>query len=348
MLEPNISDSYKLAVLIPCFNEEVAIPQVVADFRAALPRAQIFVYDNNSSDRTAEVARASGAIVCHEPLRGKGNVVRRMFADVEADIYVLVDGDDTYDAASAPALVDRLITGQLDMVNGARVTSVVEAYRTGHRLGNVVLSGLVGLIFGSRLRDMLSGYRIFSRRFVKSFPALSSGFEIETELTVHALELRMKVEEVETPYKENPMGSASKLRTFQDGWRILKIIFFLVKEERPAQLFGACFLLLVTSSILLGWPLVTEFLRTGLVPRFPTAILATGMMLLGFLSLVSGLILDTVTLGRREMKRMAYLAIPWRGSVYDGIDGHLDQQSKASLPGKCIPLRDTEFCERRG
>lgn len=299
-----------VAVLVPCYNEEASIEAVVRDFRTALPGAAIYVYDNNSRDRTVERARAAGALVRTEPLQGKGNVVRRMFADIEADIYVLVDGDDTYDAASAPALIQRLVEGQLDMVNAARVTTIQAAYRPGHRLGNRLLTGIVAGIFGNRIGDMLSGYRVFSRRFVKSFPALSSGFETETELTVHALELRMPIDEVKTPYKDRPVGSVSKLNTWRDGFRILRTIVILVKEERPLEFFSALFALLASVSIGLAWPLVTTFMETGLVPRYPTAILATGTMLLAFLSLTCGLILDTVTRGRREMKRMRYLSIP--------------------------------------
>ncbi|MBI1209547.1 MAG: glycosyltransferase [Azospirillum sp.] len=303
---PNIS----IAVLIPCYNEEAAITKVVGDFRAALPTAAVYVYDNNSKDRTVENARAAGAVVRTEPLQGKGNVVRRMFADVEADVYVLVDGDDTYDAASAPALVGCLLEQQLDMVNGARVTEIQAAYRPGHRFGNVLLTSIVAAIFGSRIGDMLSGYRVFSRRFVKSFPALSSGFETETELTIHALELRMPIAEVKTAYKDRPEGSASKLRTFRDGFRILRTILTLVKEERPLQFFSAVFGVLTSASVVLAWPVVVTYMETGLVPRFPTALLATGTMLLGFLSLTCGLILDTVTRGRKEAKRMRYLDSP--------------------------------------
>ncbi len=303
-----------VAVLIPCYNEETAIASVVRDFRAALPGATIYVYDNNSSDRTVEVARAAGATVRHEPLQGKGNVMRRMFSDIEADVYVLVDGDDTYHAASAPQLVQRLWDDQLDMVNGARVTEIVAAYRPGHRFGNLLLTGIVANIFGSRIADMLSGYRVFSRRFVKSFPALSSGFETETELTVHALELRMPIAEIKTPYKDRPPGSHSKLNTIRDGIRILKTILILVKEERPMPFFSAIFAVLAAAAVILAWPVVTTYLHTGLVPRFPTALLSTGLMLMGFLSLTCGLILDTVTLGRREAKRMRYLSIPAPGT----------------------------------
>lgn len=299
----------EIAVLIPCYNEEVAVPRVVRDFRRALPSARIYVYDNASTDRTAEVAAQAGAIVGHEPFPGKGNVMRRMFSDIEADIYVLVDGDDTYDAEAAPSLVRTLLDKQLDMVNGARVTSIKEAYRFGHRLGNRMLTGLVQWIFGKQFDDMLSGYRVFSRRFVKSFPAISSGFEIETELTVHALELRMKTAEVPIRYKDRPEGSASKLSTIRDGLRILKMIGVLVKEERPLMFFGCTFIALALLSVGLAIPLVFEYLETGLVPRFPTAILASAVMLLAFLSMVCGLVLDTVTHSRRELKRLHYLEI---------------------------------------
>ena len=302
--------SPSIAVLIPCYNEEAAIAAVVRDFRAALPEAMIYVYDNNSRDKTAAVAAEAGAIVRHESLQGKGNVVRRMFADVEADIYVMVDGDDTYHAASAPTLIRRLQESQLDMVNAARVTEVQAAYRPGHRFGNLMLTALVTFVFGKRTADMLSGYRVFSRRFVKSFPTMVVGFEIETELTVHALELRMPIMEVATPYKDRPVGSVSKLSTFKDGFRILYMIGKLVKEERPLQSFGFTAALLALVSIILAVPIVTTFLETGLVPRLPTAVLSTGLMILAFLALTCGLILETVTNGRREMKRLAYLSHP--------------------------------------
>jgi len=300
----------KIAVLIPCFNEEAAIGRVVKDFRAVLPEALIYVYDNNSRDRSAAVAAEAGAIVRHESLQGKGNVVRRMFADVEADVYVMVDGDDTYHAASAPALVQALLAGQLDMVNGARVTEVQAAYRPGHRLGNIMLTALVAFVFGKRTADMLSGYRVFSRRFVKSFPTLVSGFEIETELTVHALELRMPIMEMATPYKDRPAGSVSKLSTFKDGFRILFMIGKLVKEERPLESFSITAVLLALVAMTLAWPVFVTFLGTGLVPRLPTAVLSMGLMILAFLALACGLILETVTRGRRELKRLAYLSHP--------------------------------------
>ena len=304
----------KIAVLIPCFNEEITIGDVVRGFRAQLPDADIYVYDNNSSDRTAEVARAAGAVVCRERFQGKGNVVRRMFADVEADTYILVDGDGTYNAASAPLLLQAYAEQRVDTVNAARLTTEQAAYRPGHRFGNVMLTSLVGAIFGRQLKDMLSGYRVFSRRFVKSFPALSRGFEIETELTIHGLELRMAMCELATPYYPRPEGSQSKLHTIRDGWRIFMTIFKLVKEERPLQFFALMFVLLAISSVVLAIPIVITFASTGLVPRLPTAILATGMMVLAFLSLACGLILDTVTRGRQELKRMQYLSIPGPGA----------------------------------
>jgi len=306
--------SLRLAVLVPCYNEEVAVATVVRDFRAALPHAAIYVYDNNSRDRTVEVARAAGAIVRGEPLQGKGNVVRRMFADIEADVYVLVDGDATYHAASASTMVDRLVRERLDMVVGCRVDSEQAAYRAGHRLGNALFSGSVARLFGNRFTDILSGYRVFSRRFVKSFPALAKGFEIETELTVHALELRMPIAEMNTPYGARPPGSQSKLSTFRDGFRIMLMMAALYKDERPLQCFSIVFGALAVVSVLLAVPVIQTYMETGLVPRFPTAILATGIMLLGFLSLTCGFILDTVTHGRRELKRLSYLSIPGPGS----------------------------------
>jgi glycosyltransferase involved in cell wall biosynthesis len=305
-----MTNALRTAVLVPCYNEEVAIATVIAAFRAALPDAAIYVYDNNSRDRTVEVARQAGAIVRTEPLQGKGNVVRRMFADIEADVYVLVDGDATYDAGMAPAMIQRLCDESLDMVNGARVTDIEKAYPPGHRFGNWMLTSIVSLIFGNRFKDMLSGYRVFSRRYVKSFPALAAGFETETELTVHALELRMPTAEVNTPYKDRPEGSVSKLSTFKDGFRVLWTILVLVKEERPMQFFSLIAGFLVAISILLIGPILAEYVETGLVPRLPTAVLSMGMMIVAFLSLTCGLILDTVTRGRRENKRMRYLNIP--------------------------------------
>ena len=301
-------EPYRIAVLVPCFNEEAAISKVVKDFRAALPAATVFVFDNNSTDKTAEIARAAGAEVFEEKHRGKGFVVRRMFADVDADIYVLVDGDATYDAPSVRRMIGRLIDGQLDMVVGTRVDHGKVAYRTGHRAGNRILSGFVAWVFGPSFNDMLSGYRVFSRRFVKSFPVLSGGFEIETELTVHALELGLPVEEIETPYYARPEGSSSKLSTGRDGFRILLTIANLYRAERPLPFFSVLGLIAGLVSIGLAVPIVITFLETGLVPRLPTAVLATGLMLLAFLCGAVGLVLDTVTRGRREMKLLAYLS----------------------------------------
>ncbi len=305
----------RIAVILPCYNEEAAIAQTVAGFRAALPTARIYVYDNNSRDRTVEVARAAGAIVRTERVQGKGAVVRRMFADVDADVYVMADGDATYDAASAPALVARLLDGQLDMVVGSRVHEAAAAYRRGHQFGNKALTGMLARLFGRSFTDILSGYRVFSRRFVKSFPALSAGFEIETEISVHALELKMPVAEVSTPYFARPEGSASKLSTYGDGWRIATTIATLYRIERPLLFFGAIGGLLALVAVLLALPLVFTYLQTGLVPRFPTAILATGLIILASLCGFAGLILDTVVRGRREVRRLAYLAHPAPGTA---------------------------------
>ena len=296
-----------IAVLVPCFNEEAAISKVVADFRAALPTATVYVYDNNSTDKTSEIATAAGAVVRRELRRGKGNVVCRMFQDIEADIYVMVDGDDTYEAAVAPQLVSRLLDEHLDMVVGRRVETHQAAYRAGHRLGNAVLTGLVAKLFGAQIVDMLSGYRVFSRRFVKSFPSFSREFEIETELTVHAMQMRMAVAEVETNYKERPPGSMSKLRTFRDGWRILMTITNLVRNERPLMFFALLALLLGLVAIVLGIPVILDYVDTGLVPRFPTAILASALVVIAVISLATGAILDLVAHVRREAKRLVYL-----------------------------------------
>jgi len=303
----------RLAVLVPCFNEEAAIAQVVRDFRAALPQATIYVYDNNSTDRTMEVARAAGAVVRRETHQGKGNVVRRMFSDIDADVYVLVDGDATYDAPSAPVMIAQLLEDRLDMVVAARVHDEHAAYRRGHVTGNRLLTGFVATVFGTVFSDILSGYRVFSRRFVKSFPVLSAGFEIETEISVHALELRMPVGEVETAYAARPEGSESKLSTYRDGWRILKTILVLYRVERPTLFYGAIGAFFLGLAIVLAIPLVTTYLNTGLVPRFPTAILVTGMTVIAVLCFFAGLILDTVTRGRREVRRLAYLSFPAPG-----------------------------------
>ncbi|MBR0558486.1 glycosyltransferase family 2 protein [Neokomagataea anthophila] len=298
----------RIAVLIPCYNESVAIGQVIQDFRRALPDAPIYVYDNNSTDNTIAVAQAAGALIRTETLQGKGHVIRRMFADIDADYYVLVDGDATYEAAAAPRLLALAQSQGLDMVNAARVTDQSSAYRRGHVTGNRALTGIVTHIFGRRLTDMLSGYRVFSKRFVKSFPALSSGFETETELTVHALELCMPIGELPTRYSERPPGSTSKLRTYRDGFRILKTILTLVKQERPILFFSTLGFSLSLLSVALGAPVIMTYLKTGLVPRLPTALLSTGLMTLSALSFTCGLILDSVTLARKEQKRMIYLS----------------------------------------
>jgi glycosyltransferase involved in cell wall biosynthesis len=300
----------RVAVLVPCYNEEAAIAQVVADFRAALPGASVFVYDNNSTDGTIAAARAAGAIVRREGRQGKGHVVRRMFADIEADIYVLVDGDATYDAPSAPKMISDLIENNRDMVVGARVDQEQAAYRPGHRTGNWLLTSFVTSVFGKNFTDILSGYRVFSRRFVKSFPVLSGGFEIETELTVHALELDLPSGEIQTPYYARLKGSTSKLNTWRDGFRILWTIFRLYRSERPLNFFSGIGLALMVTSVVLAIPILITFLEEGVVPRVPTAILSTGMMLAAFLSFAVGLILDTVTRGRREIKLLAYLGQP--------------------------------------
>jgi glycosyltransferase involved in cell wall biosynthesis len=300
----------RIAVLVPCYNEEAAISVVVRDFRAALPGAAIYVYDNNSSDRTAPSAREAGAIVRSEIRQGKGNVVRRMFADIEADIYVLVDGDDTYDASAAPMLVQRLVEDGYDIVSGRRVATAQAAYRAGHVLGNRLLTGLTATMFNVHLLDLLTGYRVMSRRFVKSFPFTAEGFGIETELTVHAVRLLMPMIEIDTRYKERPAGSVSKLNTWRDGFRILMTIVSIVREERPLIFFSSLFAFFAVLSLAVGTPVVLDYFRTGLVPRLPTAVLSMGLMVLAFLSLASGLILDTVTRGRWELKRLAYLAIP--------------------------------------
>ena len=297
----------KIAILVPCYNEEASVGTVVAQFQQALPEADIYIYDNNSKDRTAEVAAKAGAIVRFERYAGKGNVMRRMFADIEADVYVLVDGDATYDAPSARRMIACLLDDHLDMVVGTRVDQEQEAYRLGHRTGNRVLTGFVARVFGTSFTDMLSGYRVFSRRFVKSFPALSEGFEIETELTVHALELGLPVAEIATPYYSRVEGSQSKLNTYRDGFRILWTIIRLYKSERPLHFFAGIGTALAVLAIILSIPIVITFLEIGTVPRLPTAIVSTGLMLLAFLSLTCGLILGTVTRGRREMKLLAYL-----------------------------------------
>ena len=300
----------EVAVLLPCYNEALVIGTVIERFRAALPYARIYAYDNNSSNNSAEVARAAGAIVRSEPRQGKGHVVRRMFADIDADIYLMCDADETYDASMAGELVERLTRDGLDMVVGTRTDTSGTAYRPAHKFGNWMLTSIVRTMFGSGFSDMLSGYRVFSRRFVKSFPLMSQGFEIETELTIHALELEMPTAEVATPFKDRIEGSDSKLNTISDGLRILSTILTLLKQERPMYLFGLAAFVLATASLVLGYPVIAEFARSGTVPRLPTAVLATGTMILAFLSLFSGLILDTVTRGRKEAKRLRYLQLP--------------------------------------
>jgi len=301
-------------VLLPCFNEEAAIGATVRGFREALPSATLYVYDNNSRDRTCEVAAEAGAIVRTERQQGKGHVVRRMFADIDADVYVMADGDLTYDPKAAPAMVGMLLADQLDMVVGTRRHEEKDAYRGGHVLGNKVFTGLLSSLFGRSFSDIFSGYRVFSRRFVKSFPVLSEGFEIETEMSVHALELRMPVGEVETAYGARLEGSHSKLSTYGDGWRILKTIVNLYRVERPVLFYGSIGGLLVIAAIILAIPLVQTYLKTGLVPRFPTAILVTGMVIVAVLCFFAGLILNTVTRGRREVRRLAYLALSAPGN----------------------------------
>jgi len=303
------SSQPRIAVLLPCYNEEAAIGQVIAGFRKALPAAVIYVYDNNSRDKTVEKARKAGAIVRTERMQGKGHVVRRMFADVDADIYIMADGDLTYDPKAAPAMVEQLLAEELDMVVGTRQHEAKDAYRGGHVLGNRLFTGLLSRLFGRSFSDIFSGYRAFSRRFVKSFPVLSSGFEIETEISVHALELRMPVGEVETAYAARPEGSQSKLSTYSDGWRILKTIVTLYRVERPTLFYGGIGALLLALALVLSVPLVLTYLQTGLVPRVPTAILVTGMTIVAVLCFFTGLILDTVTRGRREVRRLHYLSL---------------------------------------
>ncbi|PMS36930.1 glycosyltransferase involved in cell wall biosynthesis [Trinickia symbiotica] len=299
-----------IAVLIPCYNEAGAIQAVVRDFRTALPQAAIYVYDNNSTDQTAELAREAGAVVRTEVQQGKGSVVRRMFRDIEADFYMMVDGDGTYDASVARSMLQLAIGGPYDLVNCIRQATEEAAYRGGHKFGNFMLTGVVRRIFGDRVQDMLSGYKVFSRRFVKSFPALSHGFDVETELTVHALELSMPVAHIDGPYRGRVEGSASKLRTYRDGWRILMLIFKLVRHERPMFFFSAIAALLAACSLGLLAPVVEEYVQTGLVPRLPTAILSMGTMMMACLSFVTGTMLDTVTRGRRETRMLAYLQHP--------------------------------------
>lgn len=306
-----------VAVLIPCYNEAVTIGAVVSDFKRVLPKAHIYVYDNNSTDGTAQVARSAGAIVRTETRQGKGHVVRRMFRDVDADLYLLVDGDNTYDAGAAPLLITEALAGPFDLVNAVRIEDATDnTYRPGHRLGNQLLTGMVMRLFGNRTADMLSGYKALSRRFVKSFPVLSSGFEIETELTVHALELEMPIRDVPTLYGSRPTGSASKLNTFRDGWRILLMIVDLCKQERPLLFFSIVSAVLAAISVILSVPIFFEYFQTHTVPRFPTVIASSAVMLLAFLAFTCGLILDTVSRGRVEAKSLHYLNLPHIDRTY--------------------------------
>lgn len=302
-----------VAVCVPCYNEALTIGGVIDAFRHHLPGATIHVFDNNSTDGTSEVARRHGADVYLVQHQGKGNVVRRAFADVEASVYILVDGDGTYDAAAAPDMVHQLTNDRLDMVVGCRQENADdqgEKYRAGHRFGNYMLTTVLSTMFGGRFTDILSGYRAFSRRYVKSFPALSAGFETETELTVHALELRMPCGEVSTLYGSRPEGSESKLSTYRDGFHILKTMVRLYMAERPLKFFGMAALALLLLALGLFTPVMIEYVQTGLVRRFPTAILSTGMVIVALLSAVCGLIQDNVTRGRHEAKRLLYLSIP--------------------------------------
>ncbi|WP_434718248.1 glycosyltransferase family 2 protein [Paraburkholderia sp. A1BS-2L] len=300
----------RIAVVVPCYNEAAAIATVVRDFLRSLPQAEIYVFDNNSVDDTANIARRTGAHVIPVPLQGKGNVVRRIFSDVEADVYIMVDGDATYDATAAPALVDLLVDQHLDMVVGSRLSDKQSAYRLGHRFGNVMLTRCAAVIFGKTFNDMLSGYRVFSRRYVKTFPAHSTGFEIETELAVHALSMRMPVAELDTNYGSRPEGSQSKLNTYRDGFRILMTILKLFKTEKPLAFFSIGFAICALLSVILAIPVFETYAETGLVPRIPTVILSSGLMILGGILLTCGIVLDTVTRGRNEFKRLVYLSIP--------------------------------------
>lgn len=319
----------QLAVLLPCYNEELSIARVVADFRRELPEAVIYVYDNCSTDGTFMAATQAGAVVRQEPRQGKGNVVRRMFADIEADIYVIADGDGTYDASIAAEMVRRLKDNHLDMVIATRRNIFAEAHRKGHGLGNRLFNALYQSLFGKQFSDIFSGYRALSRRFVKTFPAISGGFEIETEMSVHASQLRLPVAEVAGDYSSRQAGSASKLNTFRDAFRILRTFVVLYKEIHPVRFFGGAAVLLFLVAAGLGYPLLLTYLETGLVPRFPTAILATGLGMLGGVLLTSGLILDSVARGRLEQKRLAYLALPKAGTSMAG-NGQTRHESAAN------------------
>jgi glycosyltransferase involved in cell wall biosynthesis len=325
-LFPDADAALSIAVILPCYNEGLVIATVIERFRAMLPEAKIYVYDNNSTDNSAEIARHAGAIVRRETRQGKGFVVRRMFADIDADIYIMCDADETYDASAVRNLVAELAENGLDMVVGTRVDTGGTAYRPAHRFGNWMLTSLVRTMFGGGFSDMLSGYRVFSRRFVKSFPQMSQGFEIETELTIHALQLGMPVAEVPTRFQDRIEGSESKLRTISDGFRILWTIITLLKQERPFSLFGLCALALITASLIFGYPVIAEYMHSGTVPRLPMAVLATGTMILGSLSLFCGLILDTVTRGRKEAKLLRYLDLP-------SVNSRLDTKNSETVIG---------------
>ena len=303
MTETNL----KTAVLIPCMNEEATVAKVVAEISDALPEAQVYVYDNASTDRTFELAQQAGAEVLTEPIPGKGNVVRRMFADIEADVYLIIDGDATYDPTEATVMVKQLVEDDLDMVVGVRSSVSESQIRTGHTLGNRLFNRLYKSLFGSEFSDILSGYRVFSKRFVKTFPAVSSGFEIETEMSVHASQLGLPVSEIPVNYMSRPEGSQSKLRTIKDGYRIFKAMIALLKENRPLLMFGWLSTLSLIAAGSLGVPLLVTFVQTGLVPKLPTAVLATGLTLLALLFTATGLILHSIAKGRIEIKRLAYL-----------------------------------------
>jgi glycosyltransferase involved in cell wall biosynthesis len=303
-----------IAVLLPCFNEAASIAAVVGSFRQQLPSAVIYVYDNNSTDATATEARAAGAVVQTEYLAGKGSVVCRMFADIDADVYLLADGDGTYDSADAPAMVHRLLSEKLDMIVGVRVAQGALAYRRGHVLGNTLFNVLVSRMFGQQFTDIFSGYRVFSRRFVKSFPALSAGFEIEAQMSVHALEMRMKTAEVKSAYAARPEGSVSKLRTYRDGALILNSLLILLKETKPIAFYGVIAGLLAVGGTIIGSGSVIDFVQTGRVPRLPRAVLASAVMILSALSLIAGIVLDSLSRSRREIKRLMYLQQPWIAS----------------------------------
>jgi glycosyltransferase involved in cell wall biosynthesis len=299
----------RIAAIVPCHNEAIAIGKVVHDLRAALPDVAIYVYDNNSSDKTAEVARAAGAYVRHEHIKGKGNVVRRAFADVDADVYLMIDGDDTYDATAAPRMISTLLDGPYDHVLGVRSDITESAYRRGHATGNRVFNLIVSRIFGVEVRDMLSGYRVFSHRFVKSFPAVSREFETETELTIHAATLRVPQAEVEVAFTDRPEGAESKLRTYHDGLKILRLILHLTRVERPVLFHSIVALLLGMVGLALGVPIVLEYLDTGLVPRLPTAILAAFVELLAFMTFFLGLTLSALKRTKDENMRLVYLSM---------------------------------------